>query len=307
MGWWGDLINQLDSWSPTKDLQHDLTSEAGRLGYKVGDKWNWDWLKDESRWVRENPAAARAKGAQIAALWYLGSQFGGGGGGGGGGSGAGAGSGGGAVWNSALADSAVGSSGYGASGASMGYGAYGTGAGAVDSYLNTGGSDGWSSSGDGGYAGMLGDGGGVETLGGWDTATSGPGGYAANPVPGEGGGMLDSMQEYLRRMSKTPQGRMALARLAGGAYGANENRKLRKELNNVDITAQPGYRAGEQAVRRRMASQGYGNSGNMLTELQDYGGRFYNDYAENRRKEVGAKTGNLGNMMSLLSLMSTGG
>jgi hypothetical protein len=38
----------------------------------------------------------------------------------------------------------------------------------------------------------------------------------------------------------------------------------------------PGYRAGEEAVRRQMAAQGYKGSGNTLAALQKYGGDFYN-------------------------------
>ena len=37
----------------------------------------------------------------------------------------------------------------------------------------------------------------------------------------------------------------------------------------------PGYQAGEQAVMRRMASQGYIGSGNMMRALQDYGTNAY--------------------------------
>jgi hypothetical protein len=41
------------------------------------------------------------------------------------------------------------------------------------------------------------------------------------------------------------------------------------------LTSLPGYKAGEQAVQRSMASQGYLGSGNMMVALQDYGGRIY--------------------------------
>lgn len=316
MGWFSDLVGKLDDLSPTRHFQQKITEEAGRLGNAIGEKWNWQWLEDEGRWVRDNPQKARSKGAGIALATFLGQVYGGAGG-----AGAGAAEGGtvattsqAPVWNAALAESAAGTGYAGASSASMGYGGYAAagGSSAVDAYLATGGSDGAIAGGEGGYAGMFGDsaaGGyvGPETLGGFDTASTQVGGFDANPTPSQNGGMFDSMQEYLRRMSKTPQGRAALARLASGAYGAYENRKLRKELRNVDITQQPGYLAGERAVKRRMASQGYGNSGNMLTELQEYGGRFYNDYSQNRRQEVGAKTQNLGNMMSLLGMMSSGG
>ncbi len=38
----------------------------------------------------------------------------------------------------------------------------------------------------------------------------------------------------------------------------------------------PGYKAGLQAVERRMAAQGYNGSGNMMAALAQYGGDFYN-------------------------------
>ncbi len=41
------------------------------------------------------------------------------------------------------------------------------------------------------------------------------------------------------------------------------------------LTQTPGYNAGLQAVERRMASQGYNGSGNMMTALAKYGGDFY--------------------------------
>ena len=45
----------------------------------------------------------------------------------------------------------------------------------------------------------------------------------------------------------------------------------------TDISAMPGYKAGEQAVQRSMAAQGYQGSGNMMAALNQFGGKFYND------------------------------
>lgn len=42
------------------------------------------------------------------------------------------------------------------------------------------------------------------------------------------------------------------------------------------IENEPGYRAGMQAVKRSMASQGYTGSGNMMKAMSKYGGDFYN-------------------------------
>lgn len=45
------------------------------------------------------------------------------------------------------------------------------------------------------------------------------------------------------------------------------------------ITSMPGYKAGLDAVERKMASQGYVGSGNMMAALQDYGGNVFNQEA----------------------------
>jgi hypothetical protein len=52
----------------------------------------------------------------------------------------------------------------------------------------------------------------------------------------------------------------------------------------------PGYEAGLTAVQRKMASQGYQNSGNMLAALQDYGGNFYNNAVTQLGGLAGANT-----------------
>jgi hypothetical protein len=41
------------------------------------------------------------------------------------------------------------------------------------------------------------------------------------------------------------------------------------------IVNDPGYKAGLQAVERRMLAQGFQGSGNMMKALQDFGGNFY--------------------------------
>ena len=43
----------------------------------------------------------------------------------------------------------------------------------------------------------------------------------------------------------------------------------------TQIVNAPGYRAGETAVMRKLASQGYIGSGNMMKALQDYGGNIF--------------------------------
>jgi len=52
------------------------------------------------------------------------------------------------------------------------------------------------------------------------------------------------------------------------------------------IVNAPGYRAGEQAVTRKMASQGYIGSGNMMKALQDFGGNIF-DQQVSRLAQLG--------------------
>lgn len=60
-----------------------------------------------------------------------------------------------------------------------------------------------------------------------------------------------------------------------GQAGANANIAALM-ANPNSITSMPGWKAGEQAVTRSMAANGYLGSGNMMKALQDYGGDFYN-------------------------------
>ncbi len=89
--------------------------------------------------------------------------------------------------------------------------------------------------------------------------------------------------------------------LGSGVYGLSESERLKKlaqsagqqadpfgpyrpqfaaQLSDLmkdpsSVTKYPGYDAGLQAVERKMASQGYNGSGNMMTALQKYGGDFF--------------------------------
>jgi hypothetical protein len=45
--------------------------------------------------------------------------------------------------------------------------------------------------------------------------------------------------------------------------------------NPSGITNYPGYKAGLEAVQRAGAAQGFNGSGNMMTALADYGGKFF--------------------------------
>jgi len=92
--------------------------------------------------------------------------------------------------------------------------------------------------------------------------------------------------------------RMPLLDIASGIYGMTQARGIRREAQRADpmsayrgqyaaqlaalsadpskITTMPGYTAGQQAVERRLASQGYLGSGNMMLAMANYGGEFFN-------------------------------
>lgn len=57
-------------------------------------------------------------------------------------------------------------------------------------------------------------------------------------------------------------------------YYADQLRQIQADPNA--ITKIPGYQAGQQAIERSMAAQGYTGSGNMMAAMQKYGGDFYN-------------------------------
>lgn len=96
-----------------------------------------------------------------------------------------------------------------------------------------------------------------------------------------------------------PAGLMGAYNMGTGLYGLYEQNRLRKQQPTVydpfasqraqyqqqlaqlasdpsQITKDPAYAAGLQAIQRTMAAQGYLGSGNMMTELLNYGGNFYN-------------------------------
>lgn len=64
----------------------------------------------------------------------------------------------------------------------------------------------------------------------------------------------------------------------GGSGGVGLPPELLALPNPNDIKGIPGYQAGEEAVRRSMASQGYQGSGNMMAALSKYGGDFYDKH-----------------------------
>jgi len=118
--------------------------------------------------------------------------------------------------------------------------------------------------------------------------------YAPSFAPGEQGGMPRQVWEDMMRRNR----RMPLLDIASGIYGLTQARGIRREAQRADpmsayrgqyaaqlaqlaadpsrITSMPGYTAGQQAIERRLASQGYLGSGNMMLAMGNYGGDFYN-------------------------------
>lgn len=85
-----------------------------------------------------------------------------------------------------------------------------------------------------------------------------------------------SKAEQMRQMSLEQSRRADPWGQSGGRSQAGA--QLQNLLSNPNsITSMPGYEAGLTAVQRKMASQGYQNSGNMMAALQNYGGNFYNN------------------------------
>ena len=77
-----------------------------------------------------------------------------------------------------------------------------------------------------------------------------------------------------------------------GPYRAGYANDLRALMSDPSrITSMPGYKAGLDAVERKMASQGYLGSGNMMAALQKYGGDFFNQETARLAQLAGAQFG----------------
>ena len=134
--------------------------------------------------------------------------------------------------------------------------------------------------------------------------TGSPGFTPPGFTPGPESGMFDwwTNADWKRRLQMMSLGATGLS-TGMGLYNSMQMRKLAQEAMNAQpqvidpmgygprakylteldalradpskLTSMPGYKAGEQAVTRSLASQGYMGSGNMMQALQDYGGRAY--------------------------------
>lgn len=110
---------------------------------------------------------------------------------------------------------------------------------------------------------------------------------------GPGGGVLGALGPLGMGLYGMQQAR-ALARMGQrtGAQNAAQA-QLDQLMSGGDITKMPGYKAGEQAIMRSMAAQGYLGSGNMMTALQNFGGDFYNQQARMLAAQAGLQPGQL--------------
>lgn len=100
-----------------------------------------------------------------------------------------------------------------------------------------------------------------------------------------------------------------VTQIAGALEGRRQARQLQRQMelpSPGDVTQLPGYQAGLEAVRRTMASQGYGGSGNMMAALAKYGGDFYNQAVDQRVKVANAQAGPASAGISSLALLSSG-
>ena len=113
-------------------------------------------------------------------------------------------------------------------------------------------------------------------------------------MPGEQGGTPRSVWEEMMRK----RGRFPMMDIASGIYGMGQAGRMERASRDADpmsgyraqyagqlaqlaanpnqITSMPGYTAGQQAIERRLASQGYLGSGNMMQAMGNYGGDFFN-------------------------------
>lgn len=76
--------------------------------------------------------------------------------------------------------------------------------------------------------------------------------------------------------------------------------------NPGSIVDMPGYRAGERAITRKLASQGYAGSGNMFTALADYGGSEFDREVARLATLAGAGATPGANSAAVLSANSGG-
>jgi len=123
----------------------------------------------------------------------------------------------------------------------------------------------------------------------------------AGPVPS--GSMWDNILKTVKGVTSNPTVSAArnLYNIGSGIYGLKQAGDLKKSMASIaagadpfgaqraqyaqqlsalmanpgQIVNDPSYKAGEQAIMRKMASQGYLGSGNMMNALKDFGGNQF--------------------------------
>lgn len=138
-----------------------------------------------------------------------------------------------------------------------------------------------------------------------DIAGGGFAGGVSDLLGGGGGGMEGIWKTILKDIPGIGGGNSSplskIFNIGSGVYGITQANELKRmaakiaeqsdpfassrgqyisQLNALmadpsGIVNAPGYRAGEQAIMRRMAGQGYLGSGNMMKSLQDFGGNLF--------------------------------
>jgi len=127
---------------------------------------------------------------------------------------------------------------------------------------------------------------------GGEAGPGGPGGATFGAEPA-GQSYYQQFLDWMKKRGMLKTGMQGLNAVSG-IYGMNKARQLEKlaqaaspmrtqavsdaaalQADPSRVTSLPGYKAGLQAVERRMASQGYLGSGNMMVALRDYGGKQY--------------------------------
>lgn len=156
-----------------------------------------------------------------------------------------------------------------------------------------------------GGTGMTGfPGGGSPASAAWNTGSMFNPGTAVGYGPASSSGGMWDLINRLRQLGLMPGGGGPLSTISNigsgiyGMYQSNQMKQLAEEAarmqdpfgaqraqyanklsalyaNPSSITGMPGYQAGLDAVERKMASQGYLGSGNMMTALHQYGGDFF--------------------------------
>lgn len=110
-------------------------------------------------------------------------------------------------------------------------------------------------------------------------------GTAAGPAitsgPGGGINLADALSGIGKALGTPGSGGwQGIANLIAGLYGANKTSQLAKLPSMQDYLSSPMFGAGQQAVERAMAAQGFQGSGNMMQALASNAQQGYANYVK---------------------------